>query len=154
MLGLLRGFLVAIAMAGCGSQQAAAITFDPCNPVRVSGVDGVADAIAMWRAQDVTPFSIAEPPDVRIELATGAPAIYGFYDDTTATVYVNTTITDAHERSVTIAHELGHALGLVHVPASERASVMNPGNLTVEPTAEDAAMLPICPSRSGSAAAR
>jgi hypothetical protein len=144
MLGSLRGLLVAIAMAGCGSQTPA-ITFDRCEAVRVSGVDGVADAIAMWRARGVTPFAIGEPADVRVETATAAPAIYGFYDGATATVYVNTTITDAHARAVTIAHELGHALGLVHVPPEERASVMNPGNLTVEPTAADAEALGPCP---------
>jgi hypothetical protein len=139
----LRGLLVAIAMAGCGSQSPA-ITFDRCDPVRVSGADGVADAIAMWAARGVTPFTIGEPADVRIEPASGAAVFYGFYDDATATVYVNTTITDAHARAVTIAHELGHALGLVHVPPEVRASVMNPGNLTVEPTAEDAAALGTC----------
>jgi hypothetical protein len=148
MLGALRGLLVAIAMAGCGSQTPA-ITFDRCEPVRVSGADGVADAIAMWRAQDITPFAIGEPADVRVEPATGAAAFYGFYDDATATVYVNTTITDAHARAVTIAHELGHALGLVHVPPEVRASVMNPGNLTVEPTAADAEALGGCASASG-----
>lgn len=146
MLGSLRGMLVAIAMAGCGS-QAPAITFDPCEPVRVSAADGVEDAIAMWRAQGVTPFEITDPVDVRIELAPGAPAFYGFYDDTTATVFINTSIADAHQRAVTIAHELGHVLGLVHVPREERASVMNPGNLTVEPTAADAEALGTCPSR-------
>jgi hypothetical protein len=146
MLAALRGLVVAIAMIGCGS-QGAAITFDPCAPVRVSGADGVADAIAMWRARGIAPFAIGEPADVRIEVASGAPAIYGFYDDTTATVYVNATLTDPHARAVMIAHELGHALGLPHVPPEARASVMNPGNLTVEPTAADAEALGACPSR-------
>jgi hypothetical protein len=142
MLGTLRGMLVAIAMAGCGSQSTA-ITFDPCTTVRVDGPDGVADAIAMWRAQGVTPFVLEEPADIRVELRSAAPAFYGLYEGTT--VYINTTITDAHQRAVTIAHELGHALALVHVPVEVRASVMNPGNLTVEPTAEDAAVLGTCP---------
>ena len=39
--------------------------------------------------------------------------------------------------AITIAHEIGHAFGLVHVPADQRTSVMNPNNLVVEPTAED-----------------
>ena len=40
-----------------------------------------------------------------------------------------------------IAHELGHAFGLFHVPASERISLMNPGNLTTPPTTADQAAL-------------
>jgi hypothetical protein len=150
MLGALRGLIVAIAMAGCGSQPTA-ITFDPCDDVRVADAAGVADAIAMWSAVGVTPFAIGEPADIRVVVTTGSPAVYGVYDE--ATVYLNAALVDPHERAVTIAHELGHAIALVHVPASERASVMNPGNLTVEPTAEDAAVLETCASRSGSAAA-
>jgi len=40
-----------------------------------------------------------------------------------------------------VAHELGHAFGLVHVPQSERTSLMNPGNISTPPTVEDQAAL-------------
>ena len=40
---------------------------------------------------------------------------------------------------VTIAHEIGHAFGLVHV--SDRPSVMNVGNLVVEPNTGDVTAL-------------
>ena len=71
----------------------------------------------------------------------GAPAIYGYYEDTTATIYINVEVSDPAERAVTIAHELGHAFGLIHIPTSVRPSVMNPGNLTVVPDGGDAAAL-------------
>ena len=51
-------------------------------------------------------------------------------------MFINTDLAGA-PLAVTIAHEIGHAFGLVHVPADQRTSVMNPNNLVVEPTAED-----------------
>mgnify|MGYP003345342596 CR=1 FL=1 len=38
-----------------------------------------------------------------------------------------------------MAHEIGHAWGLQHVPANVRPSVMNPGNLSLPPQPSDAA---------------
>jgi hypothetical protein len=52
-------------------------------------------------------------------------------------VYVNLALTDRHERAVTIAHEVGHAFGLIHVDRAVRSSVMNQGNLEVEPSPAD-----------------
>ncbi len=51
-------------------------------------------------------------------------------------MFINTDLAGA-PLAVTIAHEIGHAFGLVHVPAGQRTSVMNPNNLVIEPTAED-----------------
>ena len=53
----------------------------------------------------------------------------------------STSVLGGSAQAVTIAHEIGHAFGLAHVPAGERASVMNPGNLNIEPNADDAATL-------------
>lgn len=101
----------------------------------------IADAIALWSGAGVPAFSIGDAPEVTVEFKSAAAAFYGFYDDTTATVYINTELTDAGQRAIVIAHELGHSLGLVHVPAATRPSLMNPGNLTVTPTAADVAAL-------------
>ena len=59
----------------------------------------------------------------------------GFFNPYSGEVLINDDLAD-HALAVTIAHEVGHAFGLVHV--TDRASVMAPGNLDVEPNAEDA----------------
>lgn len=145
--------LIILHVTGCGSGTAGdSIAFDPCTTTvvgaRVTAGDQLAsvdDALAMWRADGITGLVRADAqdaaPDVAIEFRAGAPAVYGFYDDATGTVYVNEALTDRGKRAITIAHELGHALGLVHVSADTRASIMNPGNLTVMPTAGDVAAL-------------
>ena len=97
----------------------------------------ITDAFALWRARGIAPFAIGDAGELQIVFTSGNPAVYGYYDDGAAIVYVNADVADASQRTVTIAHELGHAIGLVHVPAGERASVMNPGNVTVDPTAAD-----------------
>lgn len=55
-------------------------------------------------------------------------------------IFINDDL-DGQPLAVTVAHELGHAFGLVHVDPSVRASVMNPGNLSTPPTAADAAQV-------------
>jgi len=99
------------------------------------------DAIAMWHANGVAGLVRGEVPAVTIEFHEATESIYGFYDDTTATLYVNRRLVDRSQRSITLAHELGHALGLVHVSPDTRISVMNPGNLRVPPNESDAAAL-------------
>lgn len=139
-------------VCSCTSQPADTVldlVFDPCEPVLLDAPGATAaqrtsidDALAMWRAHGVTgPVSSGDPSLPRIELRfeDAAPAFHGLYDDETAVIFVNTALTDAHQRAVTIAHELGHALGMWHV--ADRISVMNPGNLEVEPTDGDQATL-------------
>lgn len=134
---------------GCGTGSAApALTFDPCNPTTITAPAATSDqvasidaAIAMWHMRGVAGLARGDATQVAVEFRDATDAIYGFYDDTTATVYVNTRVDDPERRAITIAHELGHALGLVHIPLDERASVMNPGNLTIAPTADDSAAL-------------
>ena len=75
--------------------------------------------------------------EVRFE--PSSPAIRGLYDDHEGVIYINSELTDERMLSIVIAHELGHAFGLLHVPASERPSLMNPGNVSTPPTAEDQA---------------
>jgi hypothetical protein len=49
---------------------------------------------------------------------------------------VNRRLSNPSDRAITVAHELGHALGLPHI--NDRESVMNSGNLEVLPLSEDA----------------
>ena len=111
----------------------------------------VADALSLWSARGISAFALGDADGVDVVFTSGNPAVYGYYDDTAGIVYVNATVTDPAQRAVTIAHELGHALGLVHVPAQVRASVMNPGNLSVDPTDGDVAAVVArwgeCPAR-------
>ena len=99
------------------------------------------DAIEMWRARGVTGLQVGDVPAVTIAFKDAADAVHGFYDDANTTVYVNLRLQDRAQRAVTIAHELGHAFGLVHIAATLRPSVMNSGNVTIVPTDQDEAEL-------------
>jgi predicted ATPase len=122
--------------------------YDACAPVVVAIDDGATDAerrsvveaVAMWNERAGTRLTL-DPTDgadrllVRFEAA--APAFFGLYDDDRAEVVINTQLRDHRARTITIAHELGHAFGLVHVDRSIRTSLMNPGNLSQEATLAD-----------------
>lgn len=141
-------YLISTAACSASTPGGAALTFDPCEPVAVAApgataeqLASIADAFALWRSDGVTSFTLADTAPISIAFRSAAPAMYGYYDDTSATVYINTELADPAQRAITIAHELGHALGLVHVAAATRTSVMNPGNLSVAPNDGDLAAL-------------
>lgn len=126
------------------------IVFDPCELVVLAPDDtwtdeqraSIDDAIAMWAEVDgpvLTLDPVAGAPVIPIGFEKAAPAFYGLYRDELGDVVVNTTLTNRHARAVTIAHELGHAFGLLH--NKDRASVMKSGNLEIEPGSTDVAAL-------------
>jgi hypothetical protein len=149
------GALVSIlACAACdgGELLAPAILFSPCEPVVLepSGevlseeLSSIEDAAEMWNAIAGTRIAFDGPPDAQripIWFEEAAPFHYGVYRDQLGDVVINRRLADRSQRTVTIAHELGHAFGLFHVDRSERASLMNAGNLTVEATPGDASEL-------------
>jgi hypothetical protein len=128
---------------GCTANQPP-ITFDPCGPLAIAPTNGTADqlasldaAIAMWADRGIASISRADAAPLALTFGEASETLYGYYDAPRAHIYVNVDLTDFRQRSVTIAHELGHAVGLVHVAPDQRISVMNPANLSVIPDAGD-----------------
>lgn len=112
----------------------------------------VAAGLAFWNERAATHIMLMggeESFDLALRFQKASLASLGYYDPNAAMIFINAGITDPHDLAVTVAHETGHALGLPHVAASERSSVMNPGNRTVEPTRDDIATLAaiwgVCP---------
>jgi hypothetical protein len=137
--------------AGCGAggpdESGPPVMFDPCAALAVITDPGVTDAesagisagISFWNDRAGTHLSIAPGagmPALPIHFQNAAPPFHGLYDAPGGQVYINTDLS-GDALAVTICHEIGHAFGLVHIPADQRTSVMNPNNLDVEPTPED-----------------
>ena len=140
-----------IAAAGCGGAGGESagdpIAFDACAPLPLLTDAGLTDAeaagvvagAALWNQRAGTHLMMAPDPGavgLPIHFQNAAAPFHGFYDAPSGQVFINTDLSGA-ALAVTIAHEIGHAFGLVHVPADQRTSVMNPNNLVVEPTAQD-----------------
>jgi len=139
-----------LAAPGCGggaSPAGEAVEFDACAPVALvldaaipqAQAAGVTAAIGLWNDRAGTHLALTGDqggPALPIHFQTAAPPFHGFYDAPNGQVFINNDLSGA-PLAVTIAHEIGHAFGLVHVPNGKRSSVMNPNNLVIEPTAED-----------------
>jgi hypothetical protein len=132
-------------VAACSTESASPIAhpFDPCVPLHIVDPDATPAqhaaleiAIASWHAVGLMAPGDLGDESLTVTFATGAPELFGFYDDVARKIYVNVHLTDA-QTAVVAAHELGHAFGLVHIPIAERGSVMNAGNLTIVPTGDD-----------------
>lgn len=146
LIGVVACGAVAVGCSQGDADHRLDIVFDPCSGVVISAPGATEDelasidaALASWG--DVAAVRLSRTPqpgwaEITIHFEEAAEAMRGVYDDERGVVYVNRRLTKPHARSITVAHELGHAFGLWHVEG--RASVMNPGNLKYAPNAEDA----------------
>jgi hypothetical protein len=148
--------LAAAACAACGDPQASesagahdacaplAITAAAATPAEQAGIDG---ALALWRDHGVTAFGAGLPGAagpastatlaIDIQFADAAAVFHGVYDPGGDRVLINRDLTEPAMLAIVIAHELGHAFGLVHIAPAARLSLMNPGNLVTPPTDAD-----------------
>jgi hypothetical protein len=139
------------ALCACGTSDAPGtieLTHDACSPMSL-----VADAPTelqsaalkggqdLWLDRGAPDLGRRAGETIEVRFEPSSPAFRGLYDDQTGIIYINSEIKDPAVLSIVVAHELGHAFGLPHVPADERASLMNPGNISTPPTAEDQAAL-------------
>lgn len=135
--------MLVIACAACSVNEPTAV-FDACAPLSLSAPDAtdaqlasIDAAIAAWGAVGIAaPTRSPAAATIAVTFERAGDAFYGYYD--AGAIEINVGLGD-DQRTITLAHELGHALGLAHI--TERASVMNPGNLVVAPTADDAAAI-------------
>lgn len=137
--------LLTASLTACGKPPGADTidtVFDACEPLVIQLDDdvlavrerSVREAVDMWNKKAGTKLTlepVEDAPVVPLTFEEAAAAFHGFYDDEKGTIWINTRLEDDDQRRVTIAHELGHAFGLYHVPPNERQSVMNNGNLSV-----------------------
>lgn len=155
-------FLLAVAAlpgVACAPAPAAggpAVTFDPCTPLTLAPdatatsaqQAGVVAGAALWNASAGSDLLMAAGPTadagttpvLPIHFQVAAAPFHGLYDAPNGQIFVNEDLV-GEDLAITVAHEVGHSFGLVHIPPDVRASLMNPGNLTVLPTPQDVATL-------------
>jgi hypothetical protein len=142
-----RSLVVLFATAACGGVSTSAdagITYDPCTGISAiaasdatpAEAQGVRDAVVLW--QQVITLELSASPGytkVPVGFQQAATVFHGLYEPNVGDVLINQDLTDPQQLAIVIAHELGHAMGLVHVTYS---SVMQAGNLTIVPQPADA----------------
>jgi len=142
--------VAAFALCACGASEDPGeieLTHDACSPLSlVATAPTDAQSAALRGGQQVgteagVPALGQVGATIEVRFDSSNPAIRGLYDDKTGVIYINSELKDPRVLSIVVAHELGHAFGLVHVPESERKSLMNPGNIATPPTVEDQAAL-------------
>jgi hypothetical protein len=141
-------FLGVLALAACSTESGATIglTHDACAPLALVSttastqqLTGIQAAETLWRDRGAPALGLRAGATLEVRFESASGAFHGLYDDDQGVIFINTQIADDTTLAIVIAHELGHAFGLVHV--TDRDSVMNPGNLTITPTLDDQAEL-------------
>jgi hypothetical protein len=148
-----------LALASCAGTEPVpageALAFDACAALTISlertvtttHRDGVVAGAELWNARAATRLSVATgaapagAAAIPLLFRPAFAASRGYYDGAAGLILVNDGLGDRSVLAVTVAHELGHAFGLAHVPPGVRPSVMNPDTIDVEPTPEDALAL-------------
>lgn len=138
---------VALAVSACTSEDSSYVierTHDACAPLALVSeaasslqLEGMQAGQDLWVDRGAPALGRRAGATLEVRFEEAAGAFHGFYDDHEAIIYINDGIANREALAIVVAHELGHAFGLLHVPASERPSIMNPGNLTTPPTVED-----------------
>lgn len=146
--------LLGLLLTGClpsPPQSTESRVYSPCHPLRLQAVDGaligerqsLEEAAALWRAAGVSSLndpSSASAAAVPVRFRDAPAAFHGVYEQARGEIVINRHL-DGAARVITVAHEVGHAMGLAHVDPTHRVSVMNPGNTVHPPTAEDVSTL-------------
>jgi hypothetical protein len=144
------GVLAFASLAACASDSNAPIklTHDACAPLALvstsasqAQLEGMDAGQSLWRDHGAPSIGLRAGATVEVRFETAAPPFHGLYDDNEGVIYINNDLQEPQTLAIVIAHEVGHSFGLLHVPADEHPSVMNPGNLTTTPNAEDQAAL-------------
>jgi hypothetical protein len=135
------GVLALLAACSANANEPIELTHDACAPLALVSttasteqLEGLAAAQALWRDRGAPSLGLRAGATLEVRFEDAAPAFHGLYDDTTGLIYINTDLREP-ALAIVVAHELGHAFGLLHV--TDRESLMNPGNLATPPTAED-----------------
>jgi hypothetical protein len=129
------------------------VRFDPCRPLTLivqngatpEEAAGVQAAAIAWNDAAGAQLTVVAAgsetpgaPQLPVSFQRAATPSHGFFDPVAGRVLINEDLA-GHPLAITIAHEVGHAFGLVHVTG--RPSVMNPGNLDVDPNTGDVGAL-------------
>jgi len=145
-LSLLLCSAALLAVGACAAPDSGAsdVVFDPCSAPRAVGerqVSGerllsMGDAAAMWNvlaASQLTLDTTGPGPQIPIRFEDAAGNFHGIYEGSVGEVYINTALTDRHERAVTSPTSSATLSGCPTWPRGERISVMNPEISTSSP---------------------
>ncbi|MGE0869369.1 MAG: hypothetical protein AB7P03_12440 [Kofleriaceae bacterium] len=161
----MRHFLSVVLLAtACASPEPeVGITFDPCSTLVITPAEGatdqevqsIRDAVTAWSHVLPVTIEVAAPPQpdpaLPLRFESGDTFFRAIYWDDVGQIWVGRDQLAPDDYPIAIAHELGHAFGLLHISPDERPSVMNVGNLELEPNEQDArdvaAMWPSCGAR-------